>query len=266
MPVKVGGDKVVGTELCTAIGENGTRIQTIEHLLSVLSGLEVDNLLIELDSGELPILDGSAEPFVSLIFKAGIKEQSKPQTVIRVIRPLEVQEGDKYILLRPIPDLNGGPCPDRLVINCTIRFEQPVPIHQTFTYSVSPETYIREIARARTFGFLHEVQALWSRGLAKGGSLDNAVVVSEKGVVNPEGLRYRDEFVRHKILDLMGDLFLLGRPLVGHVEAYCPGHQLNTRLVSKILASPDYWVLEESYSPSAQPALSLSPGLVASAT
>lgn len=267
VPVRVGGDKVVGTELCTAIGENGTSIQTIEHLLSSLSGLEVDNLIVELDSKELPIFDGSAEPFVALVLKTGVQEQSKPQTVIRVIRPMKVQDGDKFIILHPQPDLDNGSYSDGLTIHCTIRFEQPIRIHQTLSYSASPGAFIREIARARTFGFLHEVQALWSRGLAKGGSLDNAVVVSEKGVINREGLRYRDEFVRHKILDLIGDLSLLGRPLVGHVEAYCPGHQLNARLVSKVISSPDCWVLDEGGEPHAvaqslsiKPAASLSVG------
>ena len=257
VPVKVGGDKVVGTELCTAIGENGTRIQTVEHLLSALSGLEVDNLIVELDSSELPILDGSAEPFVSLILKAGIKEQNRLQTIIQMTRPLEVREGDKFIAIRP-----NGSSDHRLTVECTIRFEQPIPIRQTFAYSASPETFIQEIARARTFGFLHEVQALWSRGLAKGGSLDNAVVISETGVVNPEGLRYRDEFVRHKVLDLIGDLSLLGRPLVGHVKAYCPGHQLNARLVGKILSSPNSWRLEEGGRlHDSQPAASTKPAI-----
>jgi UDP-3-O-[3-hydroxymyristoyl] N-acetylglucosamine deacetylase len=252
VPVQVGGDKVVGTELCTAIGENGTRIQTVEHLLSALSGLQVDNLLIELDSGELPILDGSAEPFVALILKAGIKQQERPQKVIRMIRSVTVEDGDKFITVHPF---------DRsLVIDCTIRFERPIRIHQRLSYTASPETFIREIARARTFGFLDQVQQLWSRGLAKGGSLDNAVVISEKGVVNQEGLRFGDEFVRHKVLDLIGDLSLLGRPLIGRVEAYCPGHQLNTRLVSQLISSPDCWVLDEGgEAKETVPALSLKP-------
>jgi UDP-3-O-[3-hydroxymyristoyl] N-acetylglucosamine deacetylase len=241
--IKVGGEKVIGTELCTSIGENGFRIQTVEHLLSTLSGLRIDNLFVEVDSSELPILDGSAEPFVALILKAGIKEQKRPQPTIRITRPIEVRQGDKFIILHPSEDRSGTA--HQLIINCTIRFNKPLAIDQKMTYINSPEAFVRQIAKARTFGFLHEVQSLWSRGLAKGGSLKNAVVVSESGVINHEGLRYKDEFVRHKILDLLGDLSLLGRPIAGTIEAFCPGHQLNTLLVSEIMKSPDCWVLDE---------------------
>ena len=257
--IKVGGEKVIGTELCTSIGENGFRIQTVEHLLSTLSGLRIDNLFVEVDSSELPILDGSAEPFVSLIFKAGIKEQKRPQPTIRITRPIEVRQGKKFILL--LPSEEKSRTAHQLTIHCTIRFEQPISINQKMTYINSPEAFVRQLAKARTFGFLHEVQSLWSRGLAKGGSLKNAVVVSESGVVNHEGLRYKDEFVRHKILDLLGDLSLLGRPIAGTLEAFCPGHQLNTLLVSEILKSPDCWVLDvpvvERFQPSLDSAATL---------
>ena len=240
--IKLGAEKVVGTEWCTSIGENGYRIQTVEHLLSTLLGLRIDNLFVEVDSSEIPILDGSAGPFISLILKAGIKEQKQAQQVIRIIRPIEVRQGEKFITLRPCA---GEPSEShQLTIDCAIRFDHPVAIDQKMTYVDSPEAFVREIAQARTFGFLREVLTLWSKGLAKGGSLDNAVVISESGVVNQGGLRYDDEFVRHKILDLMGDLSLIGRPVIGHMEAYCPGHQLNTQLVSKILKSTDCWVLE----------------------
>ena len=238
--VRACGDKVVGTQLCTTIGENGASVKTVEHLLSALSGLEIDNILIEIDSSEIPIMDGSSAPFYSLILEAGITEQDYPQSVIRITHPLEVREGDKYIVLHPVG--RGA----ELSIHCSIHFDQPISIHQTRKYVASPAAYAREIAQARTFGFLHEVEAMRSNGLAKGGSLENAVVVSEKGVINREGLRYRDEFIRHKILDLIGDLALLGRPLAAHIEAYCPGHQLNTRMVSKLLQSTNSWVLDQS--------------------
>ena len=259
--IKVGGKKVVGTELCTSIGENGYRIQTVEHLLSTFSGLRIDNIFVKVDSSELPILDGSAEPFVSLILKAGIKEQKRLQPAIHITRPVEVRQGEKFIVLRPSE--NRHRTSPQLTINCTIRFKQPIPIDQEMTYVASPEAFVRELAKARTFGFLHEIQSLWSRGLAKGGTLQNAVVISESGVINQDGLRYKDEFVRHKILDLLGDLSLLGRPIVGSIEAFCPGHQLNTLLVSEILKSPDCWVLDapvvEKLEPSLNPVAILSP-------
>jgi UDP-3-O-[3-hydroxymyristoyl] N-acetylglucosamine deacetylase len=259
VPVRAGADRVVGTQLCTSIGENGTRVQTVEHLLSALSGLGVDNLLVRLDSSEIPILDGSAEPFISLLLAAGIEEMDQPQPMIRVTRPVSVQDGNKFIILSPVSRGETG-----LTISCTIRFEKPVPIRQTRSYEITPEIFSREIARARTFGFLSDVEALRSKGLARGGSLANAVVVSEDGVMNEEGLRYNDEFVRHKILDLIGDLSLLGRPLIGSVEAYCPGHELNARLVSKILTTPNNWVLEGlPEQPESRPFI-LSPTLAAS--
>ena len=235
--VKASGEKVVATQLCTSIGDNGTSVRTVEHLMSTLSGLEIDNLFVEIDSSELPILDGSAEPFVSLIFDAGIIEQDECQREIRMTRPIELRDGDKYLIVKPATE--------GLRIDCTIQFDAPVRISQTRLYTASPRAFMREIARARTFGFLDDVEAMRSMGLAKGGSLDNAVVISQDGVLNPEGLRYADEFIRHKILDLIGDLALLGKPLIGHVEAYCTGHQLNTAFVSKILQSPNHWEMDQ---------------------
>ena len=243
IPLRASGDKVVGTQLCTSIGENGTSVQTVEHLLSTLSGLEIDNLFIEVDASELPILDGSAGPFLSMILEAGTVDQGRPQAAIRVVHPVEIRDGDKFIILHPAD--HQAPAPGGYSIDCTIRFDRPIQIHQTRRYVASPNAYVREIAHARTFGFLNEVEWLRSNGLAKGGSLDNAVVVSEEGVINPEGLRFKDEFIRHKILDLVGDLSLLGKPLIAHVEAFCPGHQLNTRLVSKLLEETGSWVLDE---------------------
>jgi UDP-3-O-[3-hydroxymyristoyl] N-acetylglucosamine deacetylase len=232
--VKVDGTKVIGTLLCTTIGENGTKIQTVEHLLAALSGLQITNLIIELDSAELPIMDGSAKPFVDLILKAGILSQGVSQPVLKITRPVKVKDGEKWIRIRPSWKFR---------VNCTIRFDHPLLAHQSCSFEPVSEDFVEWIAPARTFGFLEEVKALRNHGMARGGSLENAVVVGPDGVLNKEGLRYADEFVRHKILDIMGDLSLLGMPILGEVEAYCSGHQLNTKLVSEILSSTDCWTM-----------------------
>jgi UDP-3-O-[3-hydroxymyristoyl] N-acetylglucosamine deacetylase len=234
IPVKVDGTKVIGTQLCTTIGENGTKVQTVEHLLAALSGLQITNLIIELDSAELPIMDGSAKPFVDLILKAGIQVQGVPQAVLKITRPVKVNDGEKWIRIRPSWKFS---------VHCTIRFDHPLLAHQSCSFEPLSEDFVEWIAPARTFGFLEEVEALRSHGLARGGSLENAVVVGPNGVLNKEGLRYADEFVRHKILDILGDLSLLGMPILGEVEAYCSGHQLNTKLVSEILSSTDCWTV-----------------------
>jgi UDP-3-O-[3-hydroxymyristoyl] N-acetylglucosamine deacetylase len=234
IPVKVDGTKVIGTQLCTTIGENGTKVQTVEHLLAALSGLQITNLIIELDSPELPIMDGSAKPFVDLILNAGIRSQGVPQAVLKITHPIEVSDGEKWIRIRPSWKFS---------VNCTIRFDHPLLAHQNCSFEPITEDFSEWIAPARTFGFLEEVEALRSHGLARGGSLENAVVVGPNGVLNKEGLRYADEFVRHKILDILGDLSLLGMPILGEVEAYCSGHQLNTKLVSEILSSTDCWTI-----------------------
>ncbi len=234
VPVKVDGTKVIGTLLCTTIGDNGTKVQTVEHLLAALSGLQITNLIIELDSAELPIMDGSAKPFVDLILKAGIQAQGVSQPVLKITRPVEVKDGEKWIRIRPSWKFR---------VNCTIRFDHPLLAHQSCSFEPVSEDFVEWIAPARTFGFLEEVEALRNHGLARGGSLENAVVVGPDGVLNKEGLRYADEFVRHKILDIMGDLSLLGMPILGEVEAYCSGHQLNTKLVSEILSSTDCWTM-----------------------
>jgi UDP-3-O-[3-hydroxymyristoyl] N-acetylglucosamine deacetylase len=244
VPVKVDGTKVVGTQLCTTIGENGTKVQTVEHLLAALSGLQITNLIIESDSAELPIMDGSAKPFVDLILKAGIRNQGVPQPVLKITRPVEVADGEKKIRIQPSWKFR---------VNCTIRFDHPLLAHQSCSFEPISEDFAEWIAPARTFGFLEEVEALRNHGLARGGSLENAVVVGPDGVMNKEGLRYADEFVRHKILDILGDLSLLGMPMLGEVEAYCSGHQLNTMLVSKILSSTDCWTILKTR-PSAIPA------------
>jgi len=232
--VKVDGTKVVGTLLCTTIGENGTKVQTVEHLLAALSGLQITNLIVELDSAELPIMDGSAKPFVELILKAGIQKQGVLQPALKITRPIEVRDGDKWIRVRPSWKFR---------VNCSIRFDHPLLARQSCSFEPISEDFVEWIAPARTFGFLKEVEALRNHGLARGGSLENAVVVGPDGVLNKEGLRYADEFVRHKILDILGDLSLLGMPILGEVDAYCSGHQLNTKLVAEIMSSGDCWTI-----------------------
>lgn len=238
--IKVSSNKVVATDLSTTLGESGSSVQTVEHLLSALSGLQISNLIVELDSKELPIMDGSAKPFVDLIQKAGILRQKAVQPCIRINRPLEVKDGGKRISIRPA---------DSFSVDCTIRYEHPLISEQRLFYNGEPEEFIRQIAPARTFGFLREVEALWRRGLARGGSTENAIVLGPESVLNKEGLRFPDEFVRHKVLDLIGDLSLIGMPLVGQVEAFCPGHQMNARLVEKIIASPSHWEVVEEEAP-----------------
>lgn len=237
VPIKVDGAKVVGTVLSTTLGENGTSVHTVEHLLSALAGLEIDNLMVELDSDEIPILDGSAAPFVDLILAAGVRSQPAARRYLRVTRPIVVEEGYRSVAIYPA---------DRLSVDYTIRFDHPLLAHQAYHYEASPARFVHEIARARTFCLLKEVEAMRARGLAQGGSLDNAIVIGDEGVLNPGGLRYPDEFVRHKVLDIIGDLSLLGCPVLGRVEAHCSGHWLNAKLVSKILASPDCWTIESA--------------------
>lgn len=234
--IKVEPTKVVGTDLSTTLGENGAVIQTVEHLLSALAGLRITNLLVKLDSQELPIMDGSSAPFVRLIQQAGMVDQKEPQSFIRMTRSLEVRDGQKWISIHPA---------DRFSIGCTIRYEHPLIKEQRFEYQGGEEEFSKSIAPARTFGFLREVEALWRRGLARGGSIENAIVLGPESVLNKGGLRFPDEFVRHKILDLIGDLSLLGLPIIGRIDAFCPGHQLNSQLIDKIFSTSSSWELAE---------------------
>lgn len=230
----------IPTELCTAISGNGFQIQTVEHLLSALSGLHVDNVFIEVSASEVPVMDGSAAPFVRLIQSAGIVPQDRKQPFLKIMAPIEVTEGSKHVRIEPssIPR-----------ITYSIHYEHPLIKTQTYAYDCSVSAFENEIAKARTFGFLYEVQALWARGLGKGGTLDNTVVLSDDGIVNESGLRFDDEFVRHKILDLIGDFSLLGVPVIGHIVANRSGHALHTRLVQQILTQPEKWVLLNAESP-----------------
>jgi UDP-3-O-[3-hydroxymyristoyl] N-acetylglucosamine deacetylase len=217
----------VRTDLATTLGKEGVRIGTVEHLMSALSGLGIDNVRVELDGPEVPIMDGSAAPFAYLIKTAGVRVLDEPKSFLVVQRPVTVSDGDKEATLSPS---------NRFRIDCTIDFKHPLISDQSYAMEFSDRAFSREISRARTFGFLRDVELLKKHGLAKGGSLDNAIVVDEFSILNPDGLRFPDEFVRHKILDAMGDVALFGHPVIGHLKVVKSGHALNHKLVQKVLA------------------------------
>jgi len=225
---------LVPTELCTAISGNGFQVKTIEHVLAALAGLDIDNVYVELDAGEAPVMDGSAAHFVRLIRSAGIVPQSRRQPYLKITRPLEVVDGTRRVRIEPSSTAK---------ITYSIHYNHPLIQTQTYVYEHSAHAFEREIADARTFGFLQEVEALWARGLGQGGNLDNTIVLSQDGILNESGLRFVNEFVRHKILDLIGDFSLLGVPFIGHLIAERSGHSIHTRLVQQILNHPDSWVL-----------------------
>ena len=217
------------TRMASCLVRDGVRVSTVEHLMSALGGLGIDNAYVDLDAPELPIMDGSASPFVLLIQQAGIEEQAALKRFLRVMRRVEVRDGDKWARLEPY---------DGFKLSFSIDFRHPVIERSTQSVSVdfAETSYLKEIARARTFGFMHEVEELRESGLALGGGLDNAVVLDEYRVLNAEGLRFADEFIRHKLLDAIGDLYLLGRPLLGAFSAHKSGHALNNRLLRALLA------------------------------
>lgn len=236
-------DKVVDTTLATTIGDGNTQIKTIEHLISAFRGMDIDNVIVEVEGDEVPIMDGSSAPFVYLIKKAGVVEQKRLRKFIIVKNQIRFYEDDKYIEILPSDDFK---------IEFTIDFPHPLIGKQSFFYHASPENYEKEIAKARTFGFYNEVEYLKSKGLALGGSLENAVVIGKDGILNEEGLRFKDEFVRHKILDLIGDIALLGYPVIGHIRAYKSGHALNNKLCKELFTNRrDFSVVElrEDYLP-----------------
>ncbi|NKB87465.1 MAG: UDP-3-O-acyl-N-acetylglucosamine deacetylase [Acidobacteria bacterium] len=219
------------TSFATQLTDGEASISTVEHVLSAASGLGVDNLLIELEGPEVPIMDGSATPFVYLLHEAGLKRQQAARTFIKIVEPLRVDEDDKFIAVYPA---------ERLKISYTIDFDHPLIGIQRETFLVTPRAYTEQLAPARTFGFLRDVETMRSLGLALGGSMENAIVVGENSILNPQ-LRFPDEFVRHKIMDAIGDLTLLGAPLLGHVVAYRAGHGLHAGLVEKIRDTPEAW-------------------------
>lgn len=227
-------EHLMPTELCTAISGNGFQVKTIEHILAALAGLDIDNVYVEVDAGEAPAMDGSAAHFVRLIRSAGIVPQSRRQPYLKITRPLEVVDGARRVRIEPSSTTK---------ITYSIHYNHPLIQTQTYLYEHSVHAFEREIADARTFGFLQEVEALWARGLGQGGSLDNTIILSQDGILNESGLRFADEFVRHKILDLIGDFSLLGVPFIGHLIAERSGHAMHTRLVQQILDHHDSWVL-----------------------
>ncbi len=222
-------ENVVDTSLATTLGKGGVRVGTVEHLCAALCGLGIDNLKVELDGPEVPILDGSAAPFVYVLRNAGLVQQQKHKRFLVIRRNVTVRDGDKVASFVPAP---------QFTISSTIDFKHPLISDQSYRLAFSAGSFQREIARARTFGFLRDVEALKKAGLARGGSLENAIVVDDFSILNPGGLRFPDEFVRHKVLDAMGDVYLFGMPVIGHLRAHKSGHALNHKLVSRVLADP----------------------------
>jgi UDP-3-O-[3-hydroxymyristoyl] N-acetylglucosamine deacetylase len=239
-PIEAQSGNVARVSYATSLMKKGVLISTTEHLLSALTALKVDNVYVEIDNLELPILDGSALPFVRLIAPAGLRRQRARRTYVKVLKPIEVVEGTKRIAVYPSETFR---------ITYRIAFLHPLIGGQTLEFVPSAGDYETEIAPARTFGFLEEIEMLRKSGLVRGGSLENAVVLTRDGLLNPEGLRFPDEFCRHKVLDLIGDLTLLGRPLLGHVLAERAGHAMHAALVSKLLREKDGWALASSAEP-----------------
>ena len=226
--------EVTATSFATIIGNNGTRISTVEHLMAALYCMEIENAVIEVKGPEVPIMDGSSLEFAKAILKVGVEEIGNNKKYIVVKRPFKVEEQDKYIKVRPHPGLK---------VRYVIEFEHPLIGRQEKELEIDPKTFLNTISPARTFGFLKDVKDLRRRGLAKGGSLENAIVLDSKGVLNPDGLRFEDEFVRHKILDFLGDLALLGRPIRGEFEVKKSGHTLNQRFLRELICSKEAWEL-----------------------
>lgn len=216
----------------TIVTETGVRIGTIEHIMSAFAALGIDNILVELNAPEIPIMDGSSLPFIYLIQSAGIVDQTAPKKFIRILKSIEIEEKDKWVRFHPH---------DGFKISLTIDFDHPVVNkgNQTTTVDFANASYLDEIARARTFGFMQEVEFMRSHNLGLGGNLNNAIVIDESDILNPDGLRFDDEFLRHKILDAIGDLYIIGHPIIGYFEGYKSGHAVNNALLRKILATPD---------------------------
>jgi len=232
--IKACAAHVGDTELSTSLLKDGVRVWTVEHLLAACAGLHIDNAYVDLSGPEVPIMDGSASPFVFLIQSAGICEQAAPRRFVRIRQPVVVEDGDRWARLVPH---------DGFRVEFTIDFEHPV-FHsraQSATLDFSSTAFIKDISRARTFGFMRDVQRLRGRQLIRGGSLDNAIVMDDYRILNEDGLRYQDEFVKHKILDAVGDLYLLGRGLVGAFTGYKSGHALNCRLLQTLLERQSAW-------------------------
>ncbi|MBI4262762.1 MAG: UDP-3-O-acyl-N-acetylglucosamine deacetylase [Acidobacteria bacterium] len=229
-------EHVGGINLATGLARDTVRVDTVEHLLAAFVSLGIDNAIVELNSPEVPIMDGSAAPFIYLLHEAGVKQLTAPRRYLKVLRPISVARGDKRIAMYPS---------DHFKVTYSIAFDHPLLRHQSRTIRITEESFAEEIAPARTFGFLNEVEMMRQHGLALGGSLENAIVIGETGVLN-NALRFEDEFVRHKILDVIGDMALLGHPLIGHLVAHRGGHALHTAFAARVLEERDAWTLVEA--------------------
>ena len=234
LAIKASIGSVTDTAFSTTLGYNGIKIRTVEHILAVLAGLGIDNLIIEVNGPEIPILDGSSMELTSLILKGGIAKQSKKRPYIRITNPVVLTDGHAEIAAFPH---NG------IHITYRIHFNHYLLGEQNLSLELTEESFAMEIAPARTFGFLKDVEYLKANGFARGGSFDNAIILGESGILNSSGLRFKDEFVRHKILDLIGDLSLSGFPIYGHIIANKSGHTTNMKFLKKLLSHPDYWEL-----------------------
>ena len=232
--IRARAELVHDTRLSTCMEQNGVRVATIEHLMSALAGLGVDNAYVDLNSAEVPIMDGSAGTFIFLLQSAGIVEQSTAKKFIRIKKTVEVEQGDKWVRFEPYHGYK---------LTFTINFAHPVFANtkQHVVVDLGEESYVRDISRARTFGFMQDVENMRAQGLALGGSLDNAIVMDDYRVLNADGLRFEDEFVKHKVLDAIGDLYLLGYPLIGAFSGYKSGHAMNNTLLRKLLADEQAW-------------------------
>ena len=227
-------EHVCDTTLSTTLGAGGVTVSTVEHLLSAMAGIGIDNAYIDLSAAEVPIMDGSSGPFVFLLQSAGVEEQEASKRFIRIKRPIRVSDGDKWAEFQPF---------DGFKVSFGIEFDHPVFRQSTSRASVdfSTTSFVKEVSRARTFGFMRDLETLRENNLALGGTLDNAIVVDDYRILNDEGLRYEDEFVKHKILDAIGDLYLLGHSLIGHFHGYKSGHALNNRLLRALVADQQAW-------------------------
>ena len=230
--VDVRFDNVFDTTLATTIGTNGCKVSTIEHLMSAFFGLGIDNAVVELDGPEVPIMDGSAAPFVYLIKSGDIREQESPKQFIIIKKPFKVDDGNRSVSIYPSKELK---------ITYMIDFQHPLLRNQEYELTFSGRDFIREISTARTFGFMKDVETLKKNGLARGGSLDNAVVIDDFRIINEDGLRFDDEFVRHKILDFIGDISIVGSPIIGHFVVKKSGHFLNQHMLKKLMKSKKHW-------------------------
>lgn len=240
-------DHVIDTQLCTMIGNpQGGKVATIEHLMAALSAAGVDNAFIEVDGPEVPVMDGSADSFVFLIEMAGVMEQDAPRREIVILKPVSFEENGKRTALLPA---------DARSFSVGISFDKKIIQNQHYDFSFSREGFKTEISRARTFGFFEDVEKMTKLGLMRGGSLDNAVVIKDDAVMNEGGLRYADEFVRHKLLDAIGDLSLAGLPIRGRFEGYCPGHAMNNKLLRALFVDETAFVIGEETAQTAQTAL-----------